>query len=590
MRIKLHNKITGATLLVIIVILAGIFLFLQKSFEEKTLARITSEMRKETALARSYILARLKSDMTLADYHSLAHTIGSDIEVRATIIARDGRVLGDSELTLEEVATVENHADRPEVREALEAGYGQSRRFSVTVKKDLFYSARFFSGYGQDGVIRLAMPLADIDFIHSRIRTVLAVSLFMAFVIAIIFSIVSSYLISRPIKEMAYMAKSIAMGNFERKIRIHTNDEVEDLAQAFNQMAKQVRMRIEEVTSGKLRLEAILHSMFDGVMVVDEKGVIVMINNTLKKMLHIDDEPAGKKPIEIIRNVEIQTIVDSIIAKKTGLRSQEISLVLPEEKILMIHATPVMRSGATDGAVLVFHDVTDLKRLEAVRRDFVANVSHELRTPLSTIKGYAETLIDGAINDAENAHEFVKIIYDDANRLALLVNDLLDLSKLESGKFVLEFDEVALKPIVEQVLSGLRKSAAMKKLAVSCYIPDALAKVKADESRISQVLLNLVDNAIKYTPEGGSVSIEVIEKQDSILVDIKDSGIGIPEKDIPRIFERFYRVDKGRSRMLGGTGLGLSIVKHIIQSHGGNVFVESVFGQGSTFSFTLPKV
>lgn len=589
MRIRLHNKITGATLLVIIIILAGIFLFLQESFEEKTLARITSEMRKETALARSYILANLQPAMTVADYDRLADTIGADLEVRATIIARDGRVLGDSDLTVDEVADVENHADRPEVREAFETGYGQYRRFSVTIKQDLFYSARFFDFHENGGVIRLAIPLSDIEFIHSRIRAVLAFSCGIAFLIALIFSIISSYLISRPIKEMVFMAKSISMGNFARKIRIHTNDEVEDLARAFNDMAKQVRVRIEEVTSGKLRLEAILHSMFDGVMVVDAKGVIIMINNTLKKMLHIEDEPAGKKPIEIIRNVEIQTIVDSIIEKKTGLLSQELSLVLPEEKILMIHATPVVRSSATDGAVLVFHDITDLKRLEAVRRDFVANVSHELRTPLSTIKGYAETLLDGAINDAENAQEFVKIIYDDANQLALLVNDLLDLSKLESGKFILDLEPVSLAPIIEKVLSGLRKSAATKNLEISCHIPEGLAHVKADESRISQVLLNLIDNAIKYTPEGGSVSIELIEKQDAVMVDIKDTGLGIPEKDLPRIFERFYRVDKGRSRMLGGTGLGLSIVKHIVQSHGGNVFVESVLGQGSTFSFTLPK-
>jgi two-component system phosphate regulon sensor histidine kinase PhoR len=385
------------------------------------------------------------------------------------------------------------------------------------------------------------------------------------------------------------MAKSIAMGNFSRKIRVHTKDEIEDLAHAFNNMAKQIRMRIEEVTANKLRLEAILHSMFDGVMVVDNRGMILMINNTLKRMLHIEEPISGKKPIEVIRNVDIQNIVDMIIVQKKGLMSQELSLILPEEKILMIHATPVVREDETDGAVLVFHDITDLKHLEAVRRDFVANVSHELRTPLSTIKGYAETLLDGAINDPENAHEFVKIMYDDANRLALLVNDLLDLSKIESGKFTLNIEPLSLKPLVENVLSGLQKNADQKEIDVSVHIDDSLSKVKADDSRIAQVLLNLIDNAIKYTPEGGAVRIEAIEKHDCVMVDISDTGIGIPEKDLPRIFERFYRVDKGRSRKMGGTGLGLSIVKHIVQSHGGTVFVESTVGKGSTFSFTIPK-
>jgi two-component system phosphate regulon sensor histidine kinase PhoR len=589
MRVSVHAKITGLILLVVVLVLSAIFFFLQKSFIDLSLSRIHDSMQKETALATALIEAREASRTRIEEYDDVAVEIGAMLKMRSTIIARDGRVLGDSEIALSDIPSIENHADRPEVKSAFESGYGESRRFSTTIKRDLFYSARTFSVGSDKGILRLALPLSDVEIIERHIRLVLIVSLFIAFLVAIVFSFISSRVISRPIKEMAYMAKSISLGNFSRKIRIHTNDEIEDLAHAFNNMAKQIQARIKEVTAHKVQLEAILHSMFDGLMVVDNKGIVVMVNSSLKTMLQIEQDPFGKKPIEVIRNVDIQAIVDALIEDNEGVLSQELSLLSPHEKTFMIHASPVIRDGATDGAVLVFHDITEIKHLETIRRDFVANVSHELRTPLSTIKGYAETLLDGALTDATHAHEFVKIIYDDANRLALLVNDLLDLSKIESGKFTLYREALSLKPLVERVVAGLMQSAEEKKIELVVNIPDSLDKVYVDEQRISQVLLNLIDNAIKYTLPGGRVRIDAAVKDNYIEVDIEDTGIGIPEADLPRIYERFYRVNKGRSRTLGGTGLGLSIVKHIVQCHGGNVFVESVLAKGSTFSFTIPK-
>ncbi|MEA3328819.1 MAG: ATP-binding protein, partial [Candidatus Omnitrophota bacterium] len=337
------------------------------------------------------------------------------------------------------------------------------------------------------------------------------------------------------------------------------------------------------------RLKAVLLSMFEGVMVVDLKGAILLMNQTLKDFLHIKEESDGKEPLEIIRNIEIQELVDTVLKLQEGVESREIAVFVPEEKILLVHATPVIREGRPEGAVLVFHDITSLRRLEKIRQDFVANVSHELRTPISSIKGYAETLLEGALDDKENARDFLKIIYSDSDRLAKLIDDLLDLSKIESGKLKLILKSAALEPVVKRIVSGLKAQAKAKSLVININISKDISNILVDEGRIAQVLLNLIDNAIKYTNEQGEITILVKDQGEFIQVDIADTGIGIPEKDISRLFERFYRIDKARSRELGGTGLGLSIVKHIVSAHHGEVSVQSVLGQGSTFSFTIPK-
>ncbi|MGD9015666.1 MAG: ATP-binding protein, partial [Candidatus Omnitrophota bacterium] len=285
----------------------------------------------------------------------------------------------------------------------------------------------------------------------------------------------------------------------------------------------------------------------------------------------------------------IQEVADSVLKLKQGVISKEVSFLLLEERIFLVHATPIIRGGISEGGVLVFHDITELRRLEKIRQDFVANVSHELRTPVSSVKGYAETLLEGALKDKKNARDFLRIIHSDADRLAKLIDDLLDLSKIESGKLKMDLKSYSIKPIVKRVISGLDKQSKEKSIRIKEDIPRDIPNILADESRIAQVLLNLMDNAIKYNNEGGSITILAKEKDNFIRIEISDTGVGIPEKDLPRLFERFYRIDKARSRELGGTGLGLSIVKHIIQAHNGEVFVQSIFGKGSTFSFTIPK-
>jgi two-component system phosphate regulon sensor histidine kinase PhoR len=263
---------------------------------------------------------------------------------------------------------------------------------------------------------------------------------------------------------------------------------------------------------------------------------------------------------------------------------------MPEEKILLVHATPVIQEERTEGAVLVFHDITELRKLEKIRQDFVANVSHELRTPISNIKGYAETLLEGAVHDKENVEDFIQIISSNSEHLANLINDILDLSKIESGKLEMERKPCNIYPLAQKIVSGLQRQADDQQVTIEINIEKDLPKILADEKRLAQVLLNLIDNAIKYNKKGGKVIITAHKKNTHFIqVDISDTGIGISENDLPRVFERFYRIDKARSREMGGTGLGLSIVKHIVQAHGGDVSTSSILGKGSTFSFTIPR-
>jgi two-component system phosphate regulon sensor histidine kinase PhoR len=346
---------------------------------------------------------------------------------------------------------------------------------------------------------------------------------------------------------------------------------------------------IEEEGTGQAKFDGILASMAEGVLVIDSKGEIVLMNPSLRKTFLIDQTPEGKRPLEVIRNVKIQEIVERTLQNKEKIISEELTLTVPEERFLKVNAVPIEWDGENEGAILVFHDITELRRLERIRQDFVANVSHELRTPISSIKGYAETLLDGAIDDKENLRKFVEIIDRDSQRLAGLIDDLLDLAKIESGKMKMTLQSLDIREVIRRTLSIIEKQAQAKSLDISCEFPENVPEVLGDETRLSQVVLNLLDNAIKYTPQGGQIGIEVLAAYPFVQVNVADTGLGIPDKDLSRVFERFYRVDKARSRELGGTGLGLSIVKHIVQSHGGEVWVKSQLEKGSIFSFIIPQ-
>ena len=590
MRISIRWKLSALFLLIIIVGLAVAYFFLipklREYFEDNFQADLENQLTVTKRLLESYIVDEgMLRDM--AD--DIADRIAEHLDLRVTLISIDGEVLGDSDLTPEQLSYVENHSDRPEIRDARERGIGISKRWSSTVKKNLLYLAVPLGREKQMAFLRFAVPLEKIEGFVAGIRKLVIGALFVVLLLGLVVSASIWFLVTKPLAEMTTIARAYADGDFSRKPSIRSKDEIGELAKAMGSMVDEIKSRIVEVQQEGAKLRTVLSSMFEGIMVTDEKGQILLVNPSMRKLLSLETDPVGKKPIEVIRYITVQEVVDKIIENKQEVLSNEIRISLPEEKVLQINGAPILRDGKLEGVVLVFHDITRLKLLERIRQDFVANVSHELRTPIASIKGYSETLLEGAIDDESVAKDFLRVIYQESERLATLIDDLLDLSKIESGRMEMEFAPCELHPIAAACVEALRKKAEEKGVRVVIAFGDEIPKVMADERRLSQVLLNLLDNGIKYTPEGGSVTISALQKDRFIQVDVSDTGIGIPEKDLPRIFERFYRVDKARSRELGGTGLGLAIVKHIVLAHGGDVWVKSQVGSGSVFSFTIPK-
>jgi two-component system phosphate regulon sensor histidine kinase PhoR len=583
MRIKLYWKLTFVICIVLILAITAGYIYLLSHLKSYVENSVSNNVKRQLSLSKDLLESLSKDKVTQVDFQTSALRIGKVLDLRATIIAPDGKVLGDSDLTREQVAAVENHANRPEIKDAVAKGFGVSKRFSYTVKKEMLYMAVPFS----EGIIRLSVPLHDIEVLEAKIRRMAGVSVIGILVISLSLTLLVSVFISRPLSEMSAIAKAMARGDFTKKASIHTKDEIGDLAQSLNAMSDEIKDKIEKANSERAKLDLVLSSMFEGVIVTDETEKIILMNPSLRRLFLLDSNPEGKKPLEVVRNTAVEDMVEKIIEGKQQLATEEITVNTPEEKVLKVNGVPIMRNNRLEGAILVFHDITELRHLEKVRQDFVANVSHELRTPISSIKGYAETLLEGAIEDKDNAKEFISIIYQDANRLAALINDLLDLSKIESGKMKMNFAPLDPGLLIRRTVTVIENQAKAKSISIKLDIPAGLPKIKADETRFSQVMINLLDNAIKYSSEGGLVIVSTRVTDNVLQVDISDTGIGISEKDLPRIFERFYRVDKARSRELGGTGLGLSIVKHIVQAHGGQVWVKSELGHGSTFSFTI---
>lgn len=582
-------KITLIFTLITAILLSIGYFYLNDNLKTYTDQNIKANLKKQTALAKFAVESRIKNAADRDAFDAIADRIGADLKLRATIIALDGRVLGDSELDHEALRQVENHLMRPEVQAALRQPFGESQRFSTTVNKNMRYTAMLFGNAHFEGIIRLAVPRSEIRIISSQFKGTIAISLFAVFVLAIFINYFASAFISKPIKAMSKVAKRIAGGDFS-KINTHALEgEIRDLGTAFNTMSSQLQSRLKEMELGRSRLEAVLLGMNEGVLVVNAQGNIVLMNQALRDFFHIQKEGTGKHVIEVIRNLEIQTIIDDTLKSKHQSEPHAITILSPEEKSLSIFARPIFRENQQEGAILVFHDLTNVQRLEKIRQDFVANVSHELKTPIASIKGYAETLLSGALEDKAHAKDFLAIVHDESERLARLLDDLLNLSKIESGKLTMNLKATTLPPIIRKVVASMKIQAERKSTTLAINLPESLSEVLADETRITQVFFNLIDNAIKYTPQHGEITISASERPKEVLIQVSDNGIGIPEKEIPRLFERFYRVDKGRSRELGGTGLGLSIVKHIVKAHQGEISVESQLGQGTSFLFTIPK-
>jgi two-component system phosphate regulon sensor histidine kinase PhoR len=401
--------------------------------------------------------------------------------------------------------------------------------------------------------------------------------------------------VTQPIQAVTDLANRVASGRLDQGVPAESDDELGRLSKAINEMSLQLQNKIEEISREKDYLQTLLRGIMEGVLVVDARGRILMVNNALRQLLSLPPHVEDRTPLEIIRNAELERTFRQVLqdGENTTL---ELTLPSPEGKtfevnVVSISASPegmLKEDEGRRGVIAVFHDITRLKELEKIRRDFVANVSHELRTPLTTIKGYAETLLEGALKE-EVASHFVQVIKRHSDRLEKIVEDLLILSRIESKEFQLKMESLSVSELIGDVLDFIKEPLNKKKISVSVDEIPPTRLVFGDRQYLEQIFSNILDNAIKYGHERGRIVISATERdQREVEISVKDDGIGIPKEDLFRVFERFYRVDKGRSRELGGTGLGLSIVKHIVQAHGGRIWVESQLGEGSTFYFTLP--
>jgi two-component system phosphate regulon sensor histidine kinase PhoR len=522
-----------------------------------------------------------------ADLDPIADRAGEAAGARVTLIARDGTVVGDSDVPIAEIPSLANHADRPEVRAALAGSLGRSTRRSATVGRRLFYLA-LPADAEPAGVVRLAADLSAMEAAIAELRRELLLAGAVGLAAALALAVLLSWWSLRPIEELRRVAASIAGGDLARRLPHRSVDELGEIADSINRMAEQLRLRLEEVTREKEQLQAVLNGMVEGVLVVDTEGKIVLANARLRELFGIRGEVSGRLPIEVVRDATVDAVL-----KRASQGDEPISEVIhpggDASRTLRMRAVGFpIGGGERFGAVAAFDDVTELVRLEQVRRDFVANASHELRTPLTAIRGFAETLRDGEGTSEADRRSFIEIIERHARRLGSLVDDLLELSTLESREAPLDRTQVDPAAIARALLDDFRSRFAEKSLDVSLD-DSGNAPASADPRALEQILTNLVDNAVKYSEAGGRIEIRIESDERFVTVRVRDTGIGIPEADRERIFERFYRVDKARSRALGGTGLGLAIVKHLVQGLGGEIAVESRVGVGSEFRFALHR-
>lgn len=504
---------------------------------------------------------------------------------RVTVIASSGLVLADSEA---DAATMENHGDRPEIRAAFERGQGQSVRHSATISRDLlYYAVRHDSPAGPPVVLRFSLPLQQIDKELADFRRRLWGGSLVILVLAGAASLLISRSFSERVERLKQFAQRVAVGDFRPLPAERNGDALEDLTASLNESAARLERTIRALQEERNLSSAILSSMVEGVAVISPAERLLFANGAFADILNLGAEPKeGGALVEAARQTELIAAVRQVLGGKPSVQGEIVTGTLRQRSFAM--TVSAVNAGEARGAVVVLHDITDLRLLERVRRDFVANVSHEFKTPLTAIQGFAETLLGGAIDDREHRSRFLEIILDHARRLARLTDDLLELSQIEAERMELEMRPLSVARLIENCVETTRPRAAEKQLALSVDCPPGLPEILGDRRRLSEVLQNLLDNAVQYTGPGGRIEVSAGSEGRDVMLTVSDTGMGIPQAEQARIFERFYRVDAARSREVGGTGLGLSIAKHLVEAHGGRIWVESEVGRGSSFHFTVP--
>lgn len=585
MRLDVRSKLFLVSLITIAAsVLAG-ELYLRPTIERDLIDRIRTDLLQRLGYIQGEAAALAGSD-DRTQWDALADRLGPQGKARITFIKSDGVVLGDSEVETAALAAVENHRDRPEVVEALKGRPGSSMRWSATISRRLMYVAAPLARDGQVvAVARLAVPITEVDHAIAGLRKTLLVGMAVALGVALLLSTGAAHFLSQSLRRLTQAARQMSGGDLSVRTRIEGRDEVAVLARALDGLAENLSGTLTTLRAERDLLGRILESMQEGVLVADRDQRILLVNPGLRVMLLLPADVTGRTPLEVIRNADLQNLLDAAAASPEG-SSGEIEISGMKPRRLMVHTRAL--AGEAGGLLAVFVDVTAMRKLESMRRDFVANVSHELRTPIAAVVSASETLRGNALHNPEVAARFVSMIDRNAHRLHELVEDLLDLSRIEAKEVRLATDPVDLGAAIAQVVSLFRERIEQKRLALT-VAADGAPRARGDGRAMEQILTNLVENAVKYCPEGSRLTITARGDQDKVKITVEDTGSGIEAKHLARVFERFYRVDPGRSRDMGGTGLGLSIVKHLTEAMGGTVGVESVWGKGTTFWFTLPR-
>lgn len=512
-------------------------------------------------------------------------------KARVTFIRSDGTVIGDSDFNPRDM---DNHLERSEVKSALANNIGRAIRSSEMIDQSMIYVAIPVNVIpGADPyILRLAMSLAEVDQSIGNLTMVLIGWLAILFVAAALVSYRIAQSLTRPLDQITKVAKRIKNMDYQARVKVRKQDEIGELGTAINAMADSLQVQMSRIKQNENQLQSVLANMINGIVMIDDKGKILLMNRRAEEVLGIAaGELVDRHFTEAKQQYELAKIIQEALDTRRHLR-EEITFYFPEERLLELNLVPISESGSSElgGVLLVLQDVSAIRRLERMRSEFVANVSHELKTPIAAVKGFAETLLGGAVKDEETARSFLQIIFDESDRLNRLIGDILELSKIESRRVPLLFSPVELDSFVTKTVTLLESEAKRKNIQLHIDMENGLY-VEADEDRLRQIMVNMLSNGINYTPEGGRVTVTIYSADhDHIRIQITDTGIGIPKKDLSRIFERFYRVDKARSRSSGGTGLGLSIVKHLVELHKGNLSVVSTVGSGTTFTIELPII
>jgi two-component system, OmpR family, phosphate regulon sensor histidine kinase PhoR len=562
-----QRLVLGTVAILILVVLVLVW-SAERSLRRDLVGDIRSGLENEARLIRE----ALPPDSV--DWDDAVHRLALQNGHRITLVDRTGRVRADSDFPAGPLPALENHASRPEVREALEGRSGVATRRSETVGRLLMYVAV----PGGPGAVRVAADLTQVDEIIQRAQGAVAGAALIALLVGTVLALIAGRSIARPLTDIATAARAIAAGAPPRFPRSGVPD-VDALVQSLRQMHRQLGDRFDELRREQAESGALVESMIEGVVAADGRGHIVTANPAARRLLGYGATEALPDLPELFRLKAAREVVDAVL-RGEPVEDRQLEM---DDRVFLVNARPL----PAGGAVLVLHDLTEMRRLEAVRRDFVANVSHELKTPLTSISGYAETLL-GDSADAETTHRFLRTILSNARRMQRLVDDLLDLSRIEAGRWHPTLSEVDVGAVARECWAALAGRADSHHIELTLDVAPDAPTVEADLDAVRQILTNLMDNSLRYTPEGGRVICRTRRVRGGVAVSIRDTGSGITREHLPRIFERFYRADLSRSREEGGTGLGLAIVKHLVEAHGGRVTAESERGSGTTVTCLFP--